>query len=372
MAEKVNRKRIICTVTNDLTYDQRMIRICTSLASAGYDTLLVGRELKNSKPIDKQAFTQKRLKCLFNSGKLFYLEYNLRLLFFLWFQKYNIVCAVDLDTILAGFYISKWKNKTCVYDAHEYFTEVPEVVRRPRVQRIWAWVARRTIPNLKHCYTVCESLSEIFEREYGTPFQVVRNVPFRETENAPKRTDNSKPKKILYQGALNEGRGIEQLIEAMKVIDGAELLLVGEGDLSQQLRAQVAAMNLENKVRFIGFVKPKYLKKITREAYIGVNLLENKGQSYYYSLANKAFDYIQADVPAVHMDFPEYQRLNTAHEVAVLIPNLERDEIVYALKKLLEDDALYTRLQANCERAKEEYIWEREEMKLLDFYENIS
>ena len=73
---------LIFTVTTDLTYDQRMIRICTSLANAGYNVTLVGRKLKASLPLTTQPFLQKRLFCFFEKGKLFYAEYNIRLFFF--------------------------------------------------------------------------------------------------------------------------------------------------------------------------------------------------------------------------------------------------------------------------------------------------
>src|ERR1700704_1922409 len=92
--------RIIFTVINDLTYDQRMHRICNSLADAGYDVLLVGRKLSSSTPLKQEKFQQRRLKLHFTRGKLFYIEYNIRLFFFLLFKKFDIICGIDLDTIL--------------------------------------------------------------------------------------------------------------------------------------------------------------------------------------------------------------------------------------------------------------------------------
>jgi hypothetical protein len=78
--------RIICTVTNDLSHDQRMIRICTSLQQAGYDVCLVGRSLPDSPPLRTRPFRQHRLRCWFHRGKLFYLEYQLRLWYYLYQQ----------------------------------------------------------------------------------------------------------------------------------------------------------------------------------------------------------------------------------------------------------------------------------------------
>ena len=107
------------TVTTDLSYDQRMIRICSSLAHAGYTVTLVGRSKSDSISLSSgQAFLQKRIKCLFQKGKLFYAEYNFRLFFYLLLKKMDGICAIDLDTILPCYYISKLKKVKRVYDAH--------------------------------------------------------------------------------------------------------------------------------------------------------------------------------------------------------------------------------------------------------------
>lgn len=363
------KKKIICTVTNDLTYDQRMIRICTSLTKAGYDVMLVGRIRENSQPLRPQPFRQKRLRCFFDKGKLFYLEYNLRLFFFLLFNAFDAVNAVDLDTILPGFFTARLKGKMCVYDAHEYFTEVPEVVHRPRVQRIWKTVERMTVPRLRFCYTVGESLARLFTEEYKTPFAVVRNVPFRR-ERPAKSTDISvaSPKILLYQGALNEGRGLEALIAAMEYIEGAELHLAGEGDLSNTLRDLVKEKRLSDKVTFLGFVLPQDLPAVTQKAYLGLNLLENRGLSYYYSLANKAFDYMQAGKPSVHPAFPEYCSIEQKYGCFHLLEDLKTETVVQALRRLLTDADYYQKLTEDCRRAAEIFTWEPEEQVLSDVY----
>src|SRR5690242_5506869 len=103
-------KRLIFTVTNDLNYDQRMIRICNSLAKAGHKVLLIGRKKKDSVHLQSQSFKQKRLHCLFQKGKWFYAEYNIRLFIYLLFKKADLICAIDLDTILPCYRISKLKG----------------------------------------------------------------------------------------------------------------------------------------------------------------------------------------------------------------------------------------------------------------------
>lgn len=361
-------KRIICTVTNDLSYDQRMIRICESLARQGYEVLLVGRQLAASIPLQDRVFDQHRISCHFQEGKLFYLEYNWRLFLFLLRQPFDRICAVDLDTLVPAFLVSSIRSKTCIYDAHEYFTEVPEVVDRPFTKAVWSFVARWIIPRLKYAYTVGPRLAEIFEERYGIPFATIRNLPLRQSEHILP-PDPQQDKIILYQGRLNAGRGLETAIRAMHQIEGAVLWLAGEGDLSEALRQMVEHEKLGDKVRFLGYLQPAALRELTLQAHIGLNLLENKGLSYYYSLANKAFDYVQAGLPSIQMDFPEYRALQEKYQVFALLQALEVNALVQVVSELLEGSGKWEKLHRNCLTAREALCWEREEIQLAAFYQ---
>jgi glycosyltransferase involved in cell wall biosynthesis len=409
------KPRIFCLVSNDLNHDQRMLKTCQTLHETGFEVGLVGRIQKKSKPLNPQAFQQYRLNCWVEKGKFFYLLLNLRLFFFLLFRRWEIVCAVDLDTILAAYWAAKLKRKKCVYDAHEYFTEVPELVARPRTRKVWEWVAQHTIPNVQAAYTVCESLAAIFEQKYGKKFAVVRNVPISQTlphsyysplpanneaqtasnetqtANNEAQTANREPqttnriphtahriphtapppKIILYQGALNEGRGLETAIMGMSDLSGYELWLAGDGDMREMLQnlAQKDPIRAQN-VRFLGNINPKELVQITQKAFIGLNLLENKGLNYYFSLANKFFDYMQAEKPSIGMNFPEYARINTDCEVAVLLEELSPKAFVAAVLRISEP-IFYQKLADNCRIGKKVHIWEEESKILANLYNQL-
>ncbi|MCB0534109.1 MAG: glycosyltransferase [Lewinellaceae bacterium] len=360
---------IICTVTNDLSYDQRMQRICSTLAERGYRVTLLGRVLPHSLPLKMRNFEQHRLRCRFNRGMLFYAEFNLRLLWYLMRANYDATCSVDLDTLAAGCLAGVIRRKKRVFDAHEYFTEVPEVTGRPVVKLVWSAVARLCLPFYQLAYTVGPALAAIFEKKYRIPFGVVRNVA--EASPAPVKNKQAPQKVLLYQGALNEGRGIEQALQAMQQLDGLELWLAGEGDLSETLRNMASELGVQDKVRFLGRVQPEALKQLTPQAWLGLNVLENKGLSYYYSLANKFFDYIQAGVPQLTMNFPEYRALNTQHEVALMLDVLSPEAIVSAVRQLLENPETYAKLQRETLPARQAWSWEKESAVLLQLWEQV-
>jgi glycosyltransferase involved in cell wall biosynthesis len=274
-----------------------------------------------------------------------------------------------LDTLAPGFLVCRLKKKTCTYDAHEYFTEVPELVERPRVKKAWSLLADWLVPRLTHCYTVGQGLADIFEEKYGVPFGVIRNVPFSKPHKALAKPDT--PFIVLYQGALNDGRGLEETIQAMAHLQGVELWLAGEGDLSAALRKMTEKLNLARQVKFLGKLTPDELRLVTDKAHIGLNLLKNKGLSYYHSLANKTFDYIQAGVPSLNMDFPEYKKINGQWAVFLLLDNLEPSNIAAEIDGIRHDKEGYHQLVENCRKAAKHFIWEKEEQKLLEIYQNI-
>lgn len=374
----VSAPRLLFAVTTDLCYDQRMQRICATLARAGYAVSLVGWQRPTSPPLAAQPYRQHRLSGWFQKGKLFYIEYNVRLLLYLLGQRATVWACADLDAALPTWARAALSRQPFVYDAHEFFTEVPEVVARPQVQRIWRWIEDFIVPRARLCYTVGPALARLFAQRHGRPFGVVRNVSRRaETaadaaQAATATVSGSSPAGyILYQGALNAGRGLEALLEAMPQVRG-RLVICGEGDLSAPLRARAAQLGLlaSGQVEFRGFVLPPALREVTRRAAVGIMLLENTGLSYYYSLANKFFDYVHAGIPQVLIDFPEYRALNDQFDVAELVADLAPATLAAALNRLLPggDPARYQHLAANCRRAAPHLSWQREETVLVGLY----
>lgn len=362
----MSAKRIYFTVTNDLRYDQRMQRICGTLAANGYTVTLVGRRLPASPPLQQQPYSQKRIYCWFKRSKWFYIEYNTRLFFYLLFRKMDAVCAIDLDTILPCLRVAQLKGIPRIYDAHELFTELKEVISRPRIRRVWTRIEKKAVPRFTHGYTVSDSIAAEFKKRYGVQYRTIRNVPVLE----PLRSRASEERFILYQGAVNVARGLEYLVPAMQWVP-CRLLICGDGNFMEQLKQLIAGHGLQDKIELRGMLPPEELKEVARQAYIAVAVPEKEGLNQYLALPNKLFDYIHAGLPQVTVDYPEYRSINRQFEVAVLLDDISPRKIAEALNNLLEDTVLYNRLQQNCLKAREVLNWQQEEKKLLQFYQSV-
>jgi glycosyltransferase involved in cell wall biosynthesis len=362
-----NSGRVILFLSfGDIPYDQRMQRIWAALNTHGYQIHIIARRKFD---FDEKQYPYRitRLKLWFSKGPLSYLEYNVRAFFKILILPVELIYSVDLDTLLAASMSKRVKGGKLIYDAHEYFTETPEVTNRPRTKRIWELIANYTILKADLCITVSKSIADALSDKYKKPFHVVRNVPFLSTMD---KSITPERKYILYQGAINEGRGIEELIKAIKGTNH-KVVIAGEGDLFSKVKNLINDQQLTDQVTLLGYVSPTDLRKWTSEAWLGVNLLENKGLSYYYSLANKFFDYIMAGKPQITMNFPEYQLINTENEVSVLIDDLSPKTILNAINRL-DNTHLYNTIETNCKKAALKYNWENECKILIELIDELS
>lgn len=361
-------KHLVFTVTNDLTYDQRMDRICSALAENGFRCTLVGRKQKKSISLESKNYEQIRLNCRFEKGKLFYFEYNFRLLIFLLTHRFDIYCAIDLDSILPVYLIASSKKKPWVYDAHEFFSEMQEIVTRPIIHRLWLGLEKFIMKQVKHAYTISKGYARLFKERYGVDFEVIRNVPkFKICSHVEQTSDRF----IIYQGVLNVGRGLEESIAAMQQIEGCTYRIYGEGPNKSALITLTNKLDLTDRVKFMGALKPEDLRQQTEQAWIGLTLFSDQGLHHHYSLANRFFDYLHAGIPQIAMNYPEYARFNYEYGIAVLIDAITPDSIAFAINSLMFDSVFYDRLKESTSFAATSNCWENESQKLIQFYTKL-
>lgn len=360
-------RKIIVSVTSDLVSDNRVHKTCTTLSNNGFDVTLIGRKLINSLPIDTRIYKIKRFRLLFNKGFLFYAEFNIRLFMWLLFNQYDMLLSNDLDTLSANAFAKIFKKKPLIYDSHEYFTEVPELINRPKVKKFWSWVEKKAIKYVDSAYTVCDSIAQAYQDKYSVKFEVIRNLPLK-TEKVTKTKTDDAHKIVLYQGAINIGRGLKQAILATKYIENTKLLIAGDGDIYNDLKNFVNKENLSEKVIFLGKLPIDKLKEITPTADLGLSIEEDMGLNYQFALPNKLFDYIQAQVPVLVSNLPEMKNIVNKYQIGRVCDSLEPENLANCIKNALSDDKQRLIWKENLKKAATELTWESEEQKLLAIF----
>ncbi len=363
-------KRIIFAVSNDLVGDQRVDRAASTLQQQGGRVLLVGRKLPGSQQVSGRKYTVHRMKLLFRKGAFFYACFNIRLFCFLLFRKADLLVANDLDTLPACYCAARIKHKPLVYDSHEYFTEVPELQGRNFTRSIWTGIEKRILPGLKYSSTVSTSIADAYFSKYGIEMELIRNLPYGQRREArrPDLLDCGPKRIIIYQGALNVGRGLETIITAMQYLDAFQLQLFGQGDIADDLHALTHNLKLGDRVEFMGRLPFDKLKSYTRQASLGISLEEDIGLNYRYALPNKLFDYIQAGIPVLVSDLPEMRRIVEDYGIGQVVDSPDPELLAAQIRKMMESEEWRMEWKTNLRKAASELCWEKEQDKVLDLY----
>ena len=373
--KKLQKKRIIISVTNDLSTDQRVKKVCNSLTDMDYDILLIGRTLPDSLKISRP-YTCKRMKLLFNKGALFYAEYNIRLFFLLVFSKVDIFHSNDLDTLLANYLAAKVRRKPIVYDSHEYFTGVPEIQNKKLVKKIWLTIERRIFPKLKYIFTVNQSIAKLYKEEYDKDLQIVRNIPHKlQLKTLKSKSELNIPEDkdiIITQGTgINMDRGIEETVEAMQYLENVCLMIIGNGDVIPKLKKRVLELKLEKSIIFRGRMPYHEMMQYTQHAQLGLTLDKDTNINYKFSLPNKLFDYIHAGIPILATRIIEVEKIIKKYNIGLFIDNHEPEHIAKQIQLALENEKLKAEWRLNINLAANELHWGFEEKLLKEMYKKI-
>jgi len=368
-------KRLIVSVTNDLSSDQRVHKVCTTLQNMGFKIILIGRQLKNSQPL-KRTYQTKRMHLLFNKGFLFYANYNLVLFFKLLFLKKDVLLANDLDTLLPNYLVSKLFSIPLVYDSHELFTEVPELTSRPRVQKVWLNIEKYIFKRLKKVYTVNKSIADIYAKKYNVSVKVVRNIAptFADkpiNEDFKKKVKGVKKMLILQGSGINTDRGAEETVQMMQYLDNCILYIIGGGDVFENLKKLVVDLSLSNKVIIKDKMPYQKLMRYTQIADLGLSLDKDTNLNYKYSLPNKIFDYIQAKTPLLVSNRKEVAKLVLKNNIGEVATSLKPRDLAKQVKSILENIEQQKTWQKNLKIAAKLFTWENESKNLIKIYKNL-
>lgn len=353
--------RILLAVSNNLENDQRVNKVATSLFEMGHEVKVLGVKKPTWTHYEKEYETA-RFSVWFKKSILFYIEYTVRLFLHLLFEKCDVIWANDTDTIMPCVLVGRMRGKQVVSDSHELFPEVPEVTDRKTVKAVWTKIEDWFLPKADANITVCQSIADYYNNKYKVPFHVVRNIPFYKEYEGRREANDLYPqiprgkRIILYQGAVNVGRGIEWIIDAMPLVnEDAIFVIAGEGDLYEELKKKAS-----DRIIFLGHIPYQKLRDLTLCADMGVCLLEAKGLSYYYALPNRVFDLISAHVPILATDFPEIRRVVEKYESGELISQHEPEYLAGVINGMLSKEIDHEKFA----KAAEELCWNREQKVL--------
>jgi len=203
------------------------------------------------------------------------------------------------------------------------------------------------------------------------PLCVLRNYPIKDMFSRFPASEDEKGDYVLYTGSISRRRGIEEMIEAVRIASkevDVKLLLLGK-----PIEAGILPLIEANRdiVDYRGFFDWKKAVEIYRIAKAGLYIVHpTPGLSG--NLPNKVFEYMAMGIPIIASGEESWRRYIEETDSGFIIDGFEptcyAEKIVYLLKN--KDEA--KRLGANGRYAFEtRFNWEVESKKLLSLYHRI-
>ncbi|MDB5103774.1 MAG: hypothetical protein JWP91_1463 [Fibrobacteres bacterium] len=285
----------------------------------------------------------------------------------------------------AGGAQGKGTRARIAYFSMEYFSELPSLRAKPFKRRIWRALESWGVSGASAAATVCDGIAEHLRADFRMPVITVRNVPERSSGPSGAASGTAdhaaetgalharcglKPDVpvLIYQGMLQEGRGLETAVQALAAVPGIHLAIAGGGPLREPLRALAAASGCPDRVHFLGEVDFRDLLALTRGAFAGLAPFQALSASYLHSLPGKLFEYLQAGIPVITTDLPEIRKVVDGYGVGICLAPYRPDTLAEALRRLREEPGLRDGFLRNLPKAQAELCWEAEEARYLSLY----
>jgi glycosyltransferase involved in cell wall biosynthesis len=292
-----------------------------------------------------------------------------------WQKKYDIYHSNDLNTLPQGYICAKWRinRKKLVYDSHEVQTS-----RTGYDSGAYAKMEGFLINKIDTMIVENHTRAKYNEELYGFYPNVTYNYPFKPNGKLIDKVNlndllqlPTDEKILLYQGGIQTGRGLENLVKAVPLFKEGTLVFIGDGKIKPKLQEMVKELNLQTRVKFLPKVPLRELPKYTPNAYLGFQVLNNVCFNHYSASSNKLFEYLMSGVPVVACSFPEIKRVVEEENVGLCVDSHDYIAIAEAVNYLLENKAEAQVFRENTFMAKEKYNWENEQIKFLQVYSNL-
>lgn len=180
---------------------------------------------------------------------------------------------------------------------------------------------------------------------------------------------------LVYVGGFVQNRGLEHVIKGMSKLkeynSKIRLLLVGDGEMMDKLKALVEEFDLSECVIFEGFQSQEKIKSYLKVSNIGLVPFKRTPQTDNSS-SNKLFQYMYYQLPVLGTDCTSVKKLVEGEKCGVIYESENEDQFVEKVKELFEDRVHCKIYGENGRRAVlDKYNWEVEAEKLKNLYNDL-
>lgn len=278
------------------------------------------------------------------------------------------------------------KKPKLIYDSHEFELGDDNLNPRNGFQRwVVAKVEKFLMNRCVFSIMVNDSIADEVKRIHNLEERplVVRNTPnYWEIDESVCRQQRQafldkfsakqdNPFIIMYHGAFMIDRGIETLIDLVKINQNVCAVILGGGDKKylNELYQLVQKNNVGDRVVFHSAVDNNDLWKYVGSVDLSFIMIKGTARNHFFSLPNKFFESIQSLTPILASNFPEMKRLVDKYKIGLGCDPNDLKAINACVEQMRTDKQFYQKCKQNLIKAKKELCWENEKNILVQAFQ---
>ncbi len=287
-----------------------------------------------------------------------------------------------LVTLPVALHLRAERGGRVVYDSRDVHVESARFARLPgpwrrllaRGERRWARAADAVV-------TVSRPYAEVLERMLGVTPVIVMNGPVAwDPPDPPERRFHERfrlpasTRVVLHLGAIQPHRGIEELVDAIGLVDDAALVVLGDGGQKAAIEARAAHVPHAKRIHFLPAAPPEDLLSLNASADVHAMPVQATTLNHRLNTPTKLFDAMGAGTPVVVSDLPGMAEIVNAAGFGVLCDPTSPADIARAIREILDAPpkrrrAFHVKALA---AARGKYAWDRQVERLLELYDRLA
>lgn len=276
----------------------------------------------------------------------------------------DLIATHSSKTGILGRIASKISKTPCTFTAHGW--SFSETVPQPS-RGIYQFIEKLVEPLSDRiiCVSHCDRSLGIKAGMQCDRLLTIHNGMKDISESLKAEPSQSNPVKIAMVARFARQKDHPSLIEAFQHLDGAELILVGDGPQLPEIQALVDRLQLEEKVRFLGF------RQDVAEILAGVQIYTLI--SHWEGLPCTIIEAMRSGLPVVASDVGGVKEIIEDNRTGYVIPYGNRDLLTQRLAELVADAGLRTQMGSfGRQRYESQFKFESMYAKTLEVYRELA
>ena len=368
-----NAGKVLFIKTNHPDRDPRLIKELKTLKNNGYFVQLLCWDrdcVSNVDTDESQNECRFILKAPYGIGVLAYLPlWWLFEIYWLLRADYDVVHAINFDTIFPAMLISKIRKKRLIYEIYDVYSHMNAPI--PGFLRHLGLYLEKLMMHFSDAVIlVDESRIEEFNGIPNSNMIIVYNSPRDYRIEKDPRTKRSEKFTIFFAGMLHDGRSLCEVIEAVDLFEDVELIIAGFGRLAESLKE--IAESRPFKIKFIGEIAHDEVIRLSSSADLLFSLYDPTIPLYKYASSNKLFEAMMLAKPILVSEGTAMENIVKKELCGLVVPCKDIEKIGDAILELKNNSSLRQRLGTNGRNAYiNKYSWDIMEVRLLNLYSKI-